>query len=108
MGISKSAVHDNAPSHTAGSTDLELALLGFQRILHPPYSPDLAPLDFAYFPPLKEHLRGRRFEDKDDIINAVLSFNRSISQKWFSDMFISSVKRQEKCIEHHGRYFEKE
>ena len=35
----------NAPSHTAASTELELALLGFQRISHPPYSPDLAPLD---------------------------------------------------------------
>ncbi|WAR05433.1 hypothetical protein MAR_020802 [Mya arenaria] len=27
--------------------------LGFKRAIHPPYSPDLAPLDFAYFPKLK-------------------------------------------------------
>ena len=100
--------HDNAPSHTAASTDLELALLGFQRISHPPYSPDLAPLEFAYFPALKEHLRGRRFEDKDDIMSAVLSYNRSLSQNWFSGVFTKWVKRQKKCIEHHGRYFEKE
>ena len=99
--------HDNAPSHTDASTDLALSLLGFQRISHPPYSRDFAPLDFAYFPALKEHLRGRRFEAKDDIMNAVLSLNRSISQKWFSDVFISWVKRREKYIEHHGRYFGK-
>ena len=96
------------PRHTAASIDLELALLGFQRISHPPYSSVLAPQDFAYFPTLNEHLRGRKFEDKDDIMNAVLSFNISISQRSFQDVLISCVKRQEKCIEHHGRYFEKE
>lgn len=49
---------DNAPSHTAEQTKLELDLLGFSRISHPPYSPDLAPMDFALFPYLKAELRG--------------------------------------------------
>ena len=44
---------DNAPSHTAKSTQLEIDLLDFQCVDHPPYSPDLALLDFAYFPKLK-------------------------------------------------------
>ena len=48
---------DNAPSHTANRTQLEIDLLDFQRVDHPPYSPDLAPLDFAYFPKLKKRLR---------------------------------------------------
>ena len=83
--------HDNASSHIASSTDLELALLGFQRISHPPYSPEFATLDFSYFPIFKEHLRGRRFEDKDDIMKAVLLFNRLISQKRFLVVFIGWV-----------------
>jgi hypothetical protein len=29
---------------------------------HPPYSPDLAPCDFALFPKLKMKLKGRRFQ----------------------------------------------
>jgi hypothetical protein len=29
---------------------------------HPPYSPDLAPCDFALFPKLNMKLKGRRFE----------------------------------------------
>ena len=49
---------DNAPSHTAKSTQLEIDLLDFQCV-DPPYSQDLAPLDFAYFPKLKKHLRGK-------------------------------------------------
>jgi transposase len=34
---------------------------------HPPYSPDLAPCDFALFPKLKMKLKGRRFEAVSDI-----------------------------------------
>ena len=52
--------HDNAPAHSASQTNLELSLLDFQRLCHSPYSPDLAPLDFAYFPALKSNLRGGR------------------------------------------------
>jgi len=34
---------------------------------HPAYSPDLAPSDFFPFPKLKEILKGRHFDDIDDI-----------------------------------------
>jgi hypothetical protein len=34
---------------------------------HPPYSPDLAPCDFALFHKLKMKLEGRRFETVSDI-----------------------------------------
>ncbi|WAR09924.1 LOW QUALITY PROTEIN: hypothetical protein MAR_035000 [Mya arenaria] len=32
---------DNAPSHTAMNTQLDIDVLGFQRAIHPPYSPIL-------------------------------------------------------------------
>jgi hypothetical protein len=34
---------------------------------HPPYSQDLAPNDFFLFPKIKEILKGRHFDDIDDI-----------------------------------------
>jgi hypothetical protein len=34
---------------------------------HPPYSPDLASNDFSLCPKIKEILKGRRFDDIDDI-----------------------------------------
>lgn len=52
---------DNASSHTAGATALELAVLGFGCVSHPPYSPNLAPFDFAMFPNIKSQLKGQRF-----------------------------------------------
>ena len=36
---------------------------------HPAYSPDLVPTDFFLFPKIKEILKGRHFDDIDDIRN---------------------------------------
>jgi histone-lysine N-methyltransferase SETMAR len=47
---------DNALAHTSHTTQLELDLLGFECLKHPPYSPDLAPMDFAVFPYIKSFL----------------------------------------------------
>ncbi|QQP51210.1 Uncharacterized protein FKW44_012485 [Caligus rogercresseyi] len=41
---------DNAPCHTANNMKEFLAKKGIKVIDHPPYSPDLAPADFFYFP----------------------------------------------------------
>lgn len=44
----------------------ELIFLAFAAP-QPPYSPDLAPIDFAFFPYLKSKLRGQRFLDLNDL-----------------------------------------
>jgi hypothetical protein len=36
-------------------------------IPHPPYSPDLAPCDFFLFPKMVLKLKGRRFDNIEDI-----------------------------------------
>jgi hypothetical protein len=40
-------LHDNALAHWALATQKKLAYLGFQCLDHPPYSPDLALLDYV-------------------------------------------------------------
>jgi len=47
-------LHDNAPAHRALATQKKLAYRGFHCLDHPPYSPDLAPLDYHLFPGLKK------------------------------------------------------
>jgi hypothetical protein len=42
------------PSQRALATQKKLAYLDFQCLDHPPYSPDLAPLDYHLFPKLKK------------------------------------------------------
>ena len=54
-------LHDIVPAHRALATQEKLAYLGFQCLDHPPYSPDLAPLDYHLFPGLKKQLKGCHF-----------------------------------------------
>ena len=42
-------LHYNAPPHRALATQKKLAYLGFQCLDNPPYSPDLALLDYHLF-----------------------------------------------------------
>jgi histone-lysine N-methyltransferase SETMAR len=47
-----------------------VAYLGFQRLDHPPYSPDLAPSDYHLFSGLKKQLKGRNFSSDAEYIAA--------------------------------------
>lgn len=51
---------DNAPAHRAESAISELDLIGFDRVDHTQYSPDLEPMDFKVFPTVKAELRGKK------------------------------------------------
>jgi len=59
--------HDNAPAHTALSVKDFLATKQITVLEHPAFSPDLAPSDFLLFLKIKEILKGRHFDDIDDI-----------------------------------------
>jgi len=48
-------LHDNVPAHRALATQNKLAYLCFQRLDHPPCSPDLAPSDYNLFLELKNN-----------------------------------------------------
>ena len=64
-------LHDNALAHRALVTKKKLAYLGFHCLEHPPYSPDLAPLDYHQFPGLKKQLKGRHFSSDAEVIAAM-------------------------------------
>jgi len=63
-------LHDNAPTHQALATQKKLACMGFQCLDHPPYSLDLALLDYHLFPGLKKQLKGRHFSSGTEVIAA--------------------------------------
>jgi hypothetical protein len=55
------------PAHTALSVREFLASKQITVLEHPLYSPDVAPSDFILFTKIKEILKGRHFDDIDDI-----------------------------------------
>jgi hypothetical protein len=49
----------------------KIEALGFIRVPQPPDSPNLAPCDFFLFDYLKQHLEGKHFTRKDQMIAAI-------------------------------------
>jgi len=78
---------DNAHSHRATDTLMTIDFLGYERIYHAPYSPDLAPMDFAVFPRLKSELRGRRFETLEELRLAVRSEVGRFESEWYLTVY---------------------
>jgi len=54
---------------------------------HPAYSPDLAPNDFFLFLKIKGILKGRHFDDIDDIRNNMMAAVKAIPQNQFQNCF---------------------
>lgn len=97
---------DNAPVHTANVVKEFLARRGVRLIEHAPYSPDLAPADFFYFPKVKEALAGKTLTDR--------SFKtewgraaKNVSKDDFDAAFGKWLDRCTKCVAKGGDYVEK-
>ena len=59
--------HDNAPAHRSFKVSQFLAKNNMTVVPHPPYSPNLVPCDFFLFPKLKLQMKGRRFDNIEEI-----------------------------------------
>lgn len=74
---------------------------------HPPYSPDLAPSDYHFFPALKKQFGGRKFETTDEIEEAVNEYLKNLDARHFEVGVEKLICRYEKCLERCGDYVEK-
>jgi len=73
---------------------------------HPAYSPDLAPSDFFLFPKMKEILKGRHFDDIDDMKNTTTAALKAIPQNQFQNCSEGWTRNWHRCIASQGEYFE--
>jgi len=84
-----------------------LHALKSEVLKHPPYSPDLAPSDFHLFGPIKEHLRGQKFADDDEVMEAVQSWLKATPKSFFLEGIRTLVGRWTKCVAKQWDYVEK-
>ena len=63
---------DNARVHTCKIAMDAVEQNGYKLILHPAYSPDLAPSDYFLFPNLKKDIRGRHFRSNEEVMAALV------------------------------------
>ena len=99
-------LHDSAPAHQALATQKKLAHLGFHCLDHPPYSPDLALLDYHLFPGLKKQLKGRHFSSNAEVIAAMETWLDGQPSKFFLNGLQKLEQQANKCIELRGEYIE--
>jgi histone-lysine N-methyltransferase SETMAR len=93
--------------HTAEATVNHIATYGWKCQDHAPYSPDLAPSNFQFFPALKRILEGRRFTSNEDLETAIWTFVRTQDTDFYQHGFFKLVKWGDKCINAGGDYVEK-
>jgi transposase len=89
-------LHDNARPHTARATIDALEMLKFEVLSHPPYSSDLAPSDFRFFPHLKRDLKRTHFTSDDEVKQAVMLWIKQRTLEFFIDGMRKLVLRWEK------------
>jgi histone-lysine N-methyltransferase SETMAR len=70
---------------------------------HAPYSPDLTPTDFHFFPTLKRTLEECRFTTNEDVGAAVQTKDTDFYQQGFFKL----VKQWDNCINVGGDYVAK-
>jgi len=98
--------HDNTPAHRAVTTNEFLAKHKIPPLPHPPYSPDLAPCDFFLFPQLKKTMKGRRFDDIEEVQANATRQIRVTTKSDFQRCFRQWQECWNKCIRAQGHYFE--
>ena len=76
-----------------------LTEMGIKTVPHPPYSPDMSPSDFWMLPRLKEKLRGRRFEDVEEMKEAVTEALDTFTLEDYQRAFKKWLERYNKFIE---------
>ena len=72
---------------------------------HPPYSSDLAPSDFL-FPKLKMKLKGRRFQNLEEIQADSQAVLKTLRENDFQECFKNWQRRCDRSQASEGDYFE--
>ena len=99
-------LHDNARRHASGAVSEILEKYWWQVLPHPPYSPDMSPPDFDFFPILKKPLRGKRFRSTEEVSNEVIRVVRRINNEGVLKGIQDLPKRWTAVIKHNGDYIE--
>lgn len=95
---------DNARPHTSLTTRQKLREFGWEVLLHPPYSPDLAPSDYHLFKHLQNFLDGTRLASKEACENELVKFFTNKDEDFFNRGIMKLPSKWTKVIEQNGAY----
>ena len=90
--------HDNATPHTSLASRQKLLRLGHEMMLHPLYSPDLAPPDYYLFRSLENSLNSKTFNDDKAVKSHLVQFFADKYQKFYERGIMKLAERRQKVI----------
>ena len=96
--------HDNATPQTSLVIRQKLLRLGWEVILHSPYSPDLPLSDYYLFRSLQNFLNGKTFKDDEAVKSHLVQFFSDKDQKFYERGIMKLLERWQKIIEQNGKY----
>ncbi|KAG5318734.1 MOS1T transposase, partial [Pseudoatta argentina] len=98
-------LHDNARPHVAKPVKTYLETLKWEVLLHPPYSPDIAPSNFHLFRSMAHGLADRRFHSYEEAQKWIDSWIASKDMSFFRRGIHVLPERWEKVVSSDGQYF---
>ncbi len=98
--------HDNAPAHRGDIVVNWLNQTHTSRLLHPPYSPDIAPCDFWLFERIKRTIKGQVFNSLREVQDQVDQVIGQIPAEEFAFAMRRMRERMRRVLAANGEYFE--
>ena len=95
---------DNARPHTSLVTRQKLREIGWEVLLHPPYSPDLAPSDYHLFLSMANELGSRKLATRESCENWLSEFFDNREASFYKRGIMKLASRWELVIEQNGAY----
>ena len=95
---------DNTRLHVSLMTRQKLLQLGWEVLIHPPYSPDITPLDFHLFQSLQNSLNGKKFNSLEDCKKHLEQFFAQKAKKFWEDGIMKLPEKWQKVVEQKGKY----
>ncbi|GFV06411.1 histone-lysine N-methyltransferase SETMAR [Trichonephila clavipes] len=95
---------DSARPHTSVVTRQKLWELGWEVLMHPPYSSDLAPSDYHLFLTLQNFLSDKKLGSREDRENRLLEFFTNKNQNLYERGVVKLPLKWQQIIQQNGTY----
>jgi len=96
--------HDNARPDTSLMTRNKLTSLGWEVLMHQPYSPDFAPSDYHLFRALQNFLDYKKLANRDVTEKYLAKFFDNKPQNFYNDGIMKLSEKWQKVIDNNGHY----
>ncbi|GFU89197.1 histone-lysine N-methyltransferase SETMAR [Trichonephila clavipes] len=90
--------------HSSIVTRQKLWELGWEVLMHPPYSPDLAPSNYCLFLALQNFLSYKKLGSREDCENRLLEFLANKDQDYYERDIMKIPLKWQQIIQQNGAY----